>query len=117
MVKFIVFLCLSVFYSLPADAAPYRLTLEFTPPPETLYLGQESFFQIKLLDRIGLTDVGIVPADWQNVDIFLDPGRPDETAVRNGITYSVKTLYFSLVAKSTGKISFQPFVCPLWRRQ
>ncbi|MBQ8346848.1 MAG: BatD family protein [Alphaproteobacteria bacterium] len=109
MVKFIVFLCLSVFYSLQAGAAPYRLTLEFTPPPETLYLGQESFFQIKLLDRIGLTDVGIVPADWQNVDIFLDPGRPDETAVRNGITYSVKTLYFSLVAKSTGKISFQPF--------
>lgn len=109
MVKFIVFLCLSVFYSPPADAAPYRLILEFTPPPETLYLGQESFFQIKLLDRIGLTDVGIVPADWQNVDIFLDANRPDETAVRNGITYSVKTLYFSLVAKSTGRISFPPF--------
>lgn len=109
MVRFIVFLCFSVFYSMPAGAAPYRLALEFTPPPETLYLGQESFFQIKLLDRIGLTDVGIVPADWQNVDIFLDSGRPDETVVRNGITYGVKTLYFSLVAKSTGKISFAPF--------
>lgn len=109
MVRFIVFLGLSVFYPLSAAATPYRLALEFAPPPETLYLGQESSFRIKLSDRIGLTDIGIVPADWQNVDIFLDSEQPEETVVKDGLTYSVRTLYFSLAAKSTGRISFPPF--------
>lgn len=109
-VKFFIF-CFCLFFSaLPAGAAPYRLALDFTPPPETLYMGQEASFQIKLFDRIGLKDVTIVPMDWQNIDIFLDSKQPDETVLINDATYNVKTFYFNMVAKSTGKISF-PALC------
>ena len=108
MVGFILF-CLSVLYSLPGAAAPFRLALETVAPPDTMYLGEEVSFQIKLLDRIGVTDVRIIPADWQNVDLFLAPSPKDETILKNQTSYNVKTLSFSLVAKTTGRISLPPF--------
>ncbi len=108
MVRFFVFYFSLFFCALPVSAAPYRLLLEFVPPPETLYMGQEVSFQIKLFDRVGLKDISVVPVNWQNIDVFLDSKQPDETVVVNGATYNVKTLYFSLVAKSTGKMSFSP---------
>ena len=107
MVRFIIFLF--VFYSYSAFAAPFRVALEVKPPPETLYLGQEVFFELKLLDRIGLTDVRIVPKDWQNVDIFLDSENNEETVVRNDTSYSAKSFYFSLIPKSAGPMSLLPF--------
>ncbi len=101
MVKFFVFL----FGMLPfaALAAP-RLEMRFIAPPDTLYAGQEAFFDIKLLDGIGMTNVGIIPAEWPEVELFLNFGRTKA----DGKAGEVKTFSFSFVPKKAGRVDFAP---------
>lgn len=101
MVRFFAFL----FGMLPvaALAAP-RLEMRFIAPPDTLYAGQEAFFDIKLLDGIGLTNVGIIPAEWPEVELFLNFGRTKA----DGKAGEVKTFSFSFVPKKAGRVDFAP---------
>lgn len=101
MVKFFFFL----FGMLPfaALAAP-RLEMRFIAPPDTLYAGQEAFFEIKLLDGIGLTNIGIIPAEWPEVELFLNFNRTKA----DGKVGEVKTFSFSFVPKKAGRAVFAP---------
>lgn len=69
-----------------------------------MYVGQEVFFEIKLLDGIGLTNVGIVPAELPEVELFLNVGRTKA----DGKSGEVKTFSFSFVPKKAGRTDFAP---------
>lgn len=91
-----------------ATAAQQRLLLQFEPPLKEAYIGQETYFQIRLLDRIGLKEIGLVPVEWPNADIFLHQKIQNLSAVHDGILYDLNEWRFSLVAKSAGTMTFPP---------
>ena len=90
-------------------AAPQRLSLVFEPPLKEVYIGQETFFQIRLMDRIGVKEIEAVPAEWPNADVFLLNKSSGQTSVE-GTSYNANYLFFSLIAKSAGKMDF-PSIC------
>lgn len=108
MVIFSFLLFLTLFRARPCTAAPQRLSLIFEPPSKEVYIGQEVFFQIRLIDRIGVKDIELLPAEWPNAEVFM-LNKLSGQAVFEGVSYNVNTLYFSLVPKSAGKMSFPSF--------
>lgn len=108
MVKRWILLAVMLFCPICVQSASLRVFLDVKPPPDSFYLGQEVSFVVKLFDRIGLTDIGVVPADWDNIDLFLDSDTSDQTVVQSDASYNIKTFRFSLVAKTIGNISFPP---------
>lgn len=93
----------------PAYAAPLLLHVDFIAPPQEVFVGQEAGFRLRLWDRIGVSDIRPVPSDWENVDVFLDPGIPSKTEIRDGVPYEVRDIHFSFVVKTAGKMPFMPF--------
>ena len=87
MVKAFLLTVLFLFCPATGKAAQQRLVLQFEPPPEKTYIGQETSFKISLLDRIGLRDIGIVPVDWPNSDIFLRNTLQGKSVTHNGASY------------------------------
>ncbi len=108
MVKQWILLAVMLFCPIFARAASLRVFLDVKPPPDSFYLGQEVSFEIKLFDRIGLTDISVVPADWDNIDLFLDSDTVNQTIVQSDTSYNIKIFRFSLVAKTVGNTSFPP---------
>ena len=109
MVKaFILFFFFAIFCGFPAEAAP-RLSLVFEPPASEVYIGQEAYFQISLLDRIGVQEISVEPAEWPNADVFLLEKASGQTVSEDGASYALNTLFLSLVPKSAGKMTFPPF--------
>ena len=51
-----------------AQAASPRLSLQFDPPLSDVYIGQEAFFHVRLLDRIGVSEIMVeAPLSWKFV--------------------------------------------------
>ena len=67
---FLLFFGMMAFSGHPASAAS-RLMMTFDPPPMDVYVGQEAFFRVRLLDRLGAKSVEIVPSDWSDMDVFV----------------------------------------------
>ncbi|MBR4127609.1 MAG: BatD family protein [Alphaproteobacteria bacterium] len=108
MVIFLFLFLPVLLHAASVNAASPRLSLTFEPPESEVYIGQETFFQISLMDRIGVKGIGIIPAKWPNADIFLlkrsfTEGVPDEKS-----RYNLHKVSFSLIPKSAGKMAFPP---------
>lgn len=93
----------------PAQAAPQRLIIRLKPPQREVYIGQEASFKINLLDRIGLKNIRVIPAEWPNADVFLMGEKNGTLVEKDGTSFNMKELRLSLVAKSAGRMTFPPF--------
>ena len=102
--KFFLFVCIFISASFTEAEAQQRLLLNLSSPLKEIYLGQEAFFQVELLDRIGVQDIELAPVELDNVDVFL----LKKSVAKSGDSYDSTKLDFSLIAKSVGKIEFPP---------
>ena len=107
MVRFLFLFLPVLLRAASVNAASPRLYLTFEPPESEVYIGQETFFQISLMDRIGVREIGIIPAKWPNADIFL-LDRSFQEAVSDKGKYNIHKVAFSLIPKSAGKMAFPP---------
>ena len=105
---FFLFILGMFFLPFPAQALPLRLFLEFDAPQKDIYIGQETFFSVRVFDRLGLSDITVIPPDWNNTDVFLQENPLSEPVIKNDIPYTVNELRFSMVVKMTGSIFFTP---------
>jgi len=107
--KFFLSFLMILFGSKTGRTEPQRLSLFFEPPAKEAYIGQEVQFQIKILDRIGLKDIDIIPAEWPNADIFLIKKTTYQEAVDKRVSYTANEFVFSLIPKSWGEMFFPSF--------
>lgn len=109
MVRFFLFFAGIVMLSgRPAEAVP-RLALRFDPPPLEVYVGQEAFFHVRLLDRIGINGIAVMPADWPNVDVFAWEKKFGSAVAEDGTSYILHDMLFSMVPKVSGEMIFPSF--------
>lgn len=91
-----------------AEAAPLRLWYDFAPPPASFYAGQEVKFTLTLFDAIGLSNIGVVPTDWKNGDLYMENPETGKRIERGGQVYDATVFRFGLVVKSAGRTDYSP---------
>lgn len=108
MVKFQTILLFLLAAAVRAEAAPLRLWYDFDPPPASFYAGQEVKFALTLYDAIGLSNIGVVPTDWKNGDLYMENPETGKRVERGGQVYDATVFRFGLVVKSAGRTDYSP---------